>query len=67
MDNGEGRFVPAPANMVKAAEAGEKCIGLFRVGEIVELHGSRFRIATIGPKRLTLKLLARENGSPDAR
>lgn len=33
--------------------------GVFRVGEIIELRGSRFRIHSITPKKMILRLLPR--------
>lgn len=33
--------------------------GVFHKGEIIELKGSRFKIKTISPKELRLKLLPR--------
>lgn len=65
MDGGRGRFVPVPQDrMVRVPERAETTDGIFAVGDIVEVRGSRFRVQTIGPKRLTLKLLRRQEPTP---
>jgi len=58
MDTGEGTF-----KMIQEAEAKELLnnnytLGIFKVGEIVELKGSHFRVKSIKLKELRLKLLA---------
>ena len=35
----------------------KKALGLFRVGEKVEIHGSPFEIVNIGTEYLTLRIL----------
>lgn len=63
MDTGQGRF-----EKLLVSDLEQKAIkemeskypehgGWFRVGEIVELRGSRFRIKSIKPTELRLKLL----------
>jgi hypothetical protein len=42
---------------------GMKVDHFFRVGETVELKGSKFRVKSISPKGLKLKLLPRNLGS----
>lgn len=62
MDSGQGRFIEAE-NEERLALLKEDFPlhgGVFTKGEIVELKGSRFRIKTISPKELRLKLLPKE-------
>ena len=59
MDTDEGRFA-----MLKTLEE-EKALqekypkhgGTFSIGEVVELKGSKFRVASIKPNTIRLKLL----------
>jgi len=61
MDTGEGRF-----EMLRTLEE-ERALqekfsnhgGTFTIGEIVELKGSKFRVKSINPKGIRLKLLKR--------
>jgi len=39
-----------------------KVDGVFSVGEIVEIKGSRFRVQSLGNKRMVLKILPRKTG-----
>ena len=60
MDTGEGRF--QIFENAEIEEAGlkkqfPKHGGIFKVGEEVELKGSRFRVKSIKPTELRLKLL----------
>ena len=67
MDTGEGRFEPIKAADDKELSEKLRALqkkhtqhgGTFRIGEEVELKGSRFRIKSIKPKQLVLKLLKR--------
>jgi len=61
MDTGEGVFKLFTDDKVKKKlfEAYPDHGGVFKVGEIVELRGSKFRIKSIKPKELRLKLLAK--------
>lgn len=67
-DNQDGMFVPLdgarPDHAILIAERAERLTdeGIFKVGDEVVVRGARFRVATIGPKRLTLKLLPRATG-----
>ena len=65
MDTGKGKFEIAPDGDPKQAKKSleEKYPnhgGWFRVGEIVIINGSRFRIKSVRPTELRLKLLPKE-------
>ena len=56
MDTGLGRL--EPISDLKAQELGAGNVGgVFTVGEIVELKGSKFRVHRIDPKKLILRIL----------
>ncbi len=65
MDTGKGKFEQVTANSQDELAAKVKALeeqfpqhgGWFRVGEIVELKGSRFRVQSVKPNQLRLKLL----------
>ena len=59
MDSGKGRFEPFDKPLEEAAlkERFPLHGGTFRVGEQVELKGSKFRVKSIKPTELRLKLL----------
>jgi uncharacterized Zn finger protein len=65
MDTGAGRFKP----VVSMEQWGElqgmhpNHGGTFRVGEELEIKGSRFRVKKIKPKELVLKLLPKDPGN----
>lgn len=68
MDTGHGKFeklVASDIALQKAVEEMEskhpKHGGWFRVGEIIEIRGSRFRIKSIKPNELRLKLIPKED------
>jgi hypothetical protein len=60
-DPGTGRLEPISEEDHNRAAAGEPLADgrkpgpVFRVGEVLEIKGARFRIAAIGRKRLTLE------------
>ena len=59
MDTGKGEFTkitPQVANQVRADTMDH---GVFTVGEVLLIRGSRFRIQSIGRKKMKLKLLKR--------
>lgn len=68
MDTGKGRFEMVNAKTEDELKEAMQRLeakypehrGWFRVGEIVELHGSRFRVKAVKPNELRLKLLPRE-------
>ena len=64
MDTGEGRFEMISGNGIlqkrKLEERFPKHGGWFRVGEIIEVRGSRFRVKAVKPNQLILKLLPKE-------
>ena len=59
MDSGEGRFEPFDNEAQKETlkELYPLHAGIFKVGEHVEIKGSRFRVKSIKPTELRLKLL----------
>ncbi len=59
MDTGEGRFEPCidEENTKKLLNDFPNHGGFFKIGEIVELKGSKFRVKSVKPKELRLKLL----------
>jgi len=59
MDSGEGRFEQFD-NPTQEADLREQFPlhgGIFKVGEHIELKGSKFRVKSIKPTELRLKLL----------
>jgi len=67
MDDGRGNFVPISENRAKTitealgyGKTKSKTLksGIFKLGEQVELKGSKFSIMNIGRHTLTLRLLA---------
>jgi hypothetical protein len=68
MDTGEGRFVPVEGDddserAKSLRELKRKYTnygGVFRVGEIVEIKGSRFKVNKISPKKLILRVLPKD-------
>ena len=68
MDTGEGVFAPINEKVFEEIEAlqanaGQRGFGVFRVGEVVELKGSRFKVHKIHRNRMMLKLLPKDKGS----
>lgn len=67
MDTGQGRFEQVQAKneeqlkkMMKELEGKyPKHGGWFREGEIIEIRGSTFRVSSVKPTQLRLKLLKR--------
>jgi uncharacterized Zn finger protein len=67
MDTGKGEFVMLEANAANRKEL-QKALeeqypqhgGWFHVGEILEIHGSFFRVKSVKPHEIRLKLLSRE-------
>jgi uncharacterized Zn finger protein len=61
MDTGNGNFMRAESmqELEKATEKLPDHGGIFTVGEKVELKGSLFRVKSIKPNELRLKLLKR--------
>jgi len=59
MDNRIGEMVPVSSDLCDELES-KGVDGVFRVGEVVEVKGSRMRVQTINRKRVTLKLLPRK-------
>ena len=59
MDTGEGKFTNfiIPKDLEEQKEKFPNHGGIFRIGETVKLKGSRFRIKSIKPTELRLKLL----------
>lgn len=65
MDTGEGIFVRPEKEQKKEEleQAYPNHGGWFQEGEIIELRGSTFRVASVGPKSIRLKLLKRGIGA----
>ena len=61
MDTGRGYMAPITEERADEMVAA-KVDGVFRVGEIVEIKGSRFRVQSLGNKRMVLKILPRKTG-----
>lgn len=59
MDSGKGNFVPIKdeEDLKQKVKQFPKHGGLFHVGEIVELKGSKFRVNSILYREIRLKLL----------
>ena len=64
MDTGEGTFKMAEnaKALAELKEAYPDHGGVFKVGEQVELKGSIFRIKSIKPTELRLKLVSKKKG-----
>ena len=66
MDNGEGRFKMLEDLDIKTLKNARLEFpnhgGIFTVGEIVILKGSRFRVKSIKPTELRLKLMPKVEG-----
>ncbi len=66
MDDGRGHFVPPPEEVVKAVTTSPEKLKnfkhLFRVGEELEIKGSRFVVKNIGSSHMRLKLIPRRSG-----
>lgn len=62
MDSGEGRFeqFDREEELAELQESYPLHGGVFCKGEVVELKGSKFKIKTISPKELRLKLLPKK-------
>jgi len=68
MDTGNGNFVQVDAKdeeelkrkMFEEEAKWPEHGGWFREGEILEIRGSRFRVKSVRPMELRLKLLARK-------
>uniref|UniRef100_A0A6M3IVF7 Uncharacterized protein n=1 Tax=viral metagenome TaxID=1070528 RepID=A0A6M3IVF7_9ZZZZ len=65
MDTGKGYLAMLEEKeyqqVLSVGEEGARTDGLFRLNEIVEVKGSRFKIKKITPKGLTLRVLPKES------
>ena len=67
MDSGNGNFErfdndqKLNERMEELIKLREKVGSIFRVGEIVELKDSRFKIRSIGKREMRLRLMPRDN------
>ena len=60
MDNFQGKFEEISQDLFEKAEKQWPMdSGVFKVGEELEIKGSRFRVHAIKPKKLILKLLVK--------
>lgn len=57
MDTGRGRFKMIDESGAQILVADNYPLGIFKVGEILEVKGSHFRVKSIKLKELRLKLL----------
>ena len=60
MDNGKGKFVPIndlDTAVNQLQKQYPKHGGIFSIGEIIELKGSKFKVKSIKPTTIRLKLL----------
>ena len=66
MDSGEGRFeeFEKPEQLADLQREYPLHGGVFKKGEILEIRGSKFKIKTISPKELRLKLLPKHSKKP---
>ena len=69
MDDGKGKFIfeydPTPARMKRLESEHPEHGGWFSVGQIIEINGSKFRVKSVKPDELRLKLLPRERRERD--
>jgi len=63
MDSGRGHFEEIPEEIYEMANKQHIDSGVFKVGEELDLKGSKFRIKSIKPTELRLKLL-KSKGKP---
>jgi len=61
MDSGNGNFIPGESVEKLKKLFGEYSNhgGIFSVGEVVEIKGSFFKVSKILPKKMTLRLLTK--------
>ena len=57
MDDGQGNFIPLKDEEAKREQDRGNAGRIFRVGEVVKIKDSTFRVKSIKPKELRLKLL----------
>lgn len=60
MDTGKGTFIEISEH--KARQIGKSVkepVGVFRVGQTLEINGSRFKVKTLRKKDMVLRLLPR--------
>lgn len=62
MDSGNGMMMPYESEIhaLEAKVKNPKAGGIFEVGEILEIKGSRFKIKEITPFGIKLKVLKRD-------
>ena len=61
MDNGKGRFeMLTEIDVLEKVAESPKRTDIFRVGELVTIRDSRFKISKITPKKLILRLLPKQ-------
>ena len=62
MDTGKGRMRMLTDERGRIVPTEELRRPAFRVGDEVDVNGSRFRITRVSPKKLTLRILPRRRG-----
>ncbi len=61
MDNGKGQFRPITDKKFEAQMEEPHNAGVFKVGEIIEVRGSRLRVHKIYKNKILFKLLPKLN------
>ena len=63
MDNGSGKFEMLSEGKLESLEMDNKINKVFRVGELIRVKQSLFKVLKITPKKLILRLLPKEGTS----
>ena len=64
MDTGCGSMAPITEGRADEFES-RGVNGIFRVGQVVEVNGSRFRVQSLNGKRMALKILPRKKSTAE--
>jgi hypothetical protein len=63
MDTGKGKFEMLSEGKLESLEMDDRINKVFRVGELIPIKQSLFKVLKITPKKLILRLLPREETS----
>ena len=63
MDTGQGKFEMLSEGKLESLDMDDKINKIFRVGELIPIKQSLFKVLKITPKKLILRLLPREETS----
>ena len=66
MDTGLGKFEMLSEGKLESLDMDDKINKVFRVGELIPIKQSLFKVLKITPKKLVLRLLPREGSSSSA-